>query len=79
MKINLLCIGKTDNKEIRTLIDYYTHRLPKHWNFELVEIPDVKNVKNITSEQLKKEEGKLFSNYFEANDYIILLDERGKQ
>lgn len=79
MKINLLCIGKTDNKEIRTLIDYYTHRLPKHWNFELVEISDVKNIKNLTSEQLKKEEGKLFSNYFEANDYIILLDERGKQ
>lgn len=79
MRINLLCIGKTDDKEIRNLIGYYTTRLPKHWNFEIIEIPDVKNAKNLTPELLKKEEAKLFQNYFDNTDLVILLDEKGKQ
>lgn len=54
MQINLLCIGKTDDKEITSLISYYLKRLPKHWNFEIIEIPDVKNAKNLTPDLLKK-------------------------
>ena len=79
MRINLLCIGKTDDKEIINLIDYYIPRLPKHWNFNLVEIPDVKNVKNLTPDALKKEEAKLFKNHIDAGELVILLDEKGKQ
>lgn len=45
MRLNLICIGKTDDKEIVQLISYYKTRLPKHWNFEIIEIPDVKTPK----------------------------------
>ncbi|MEC5395004.1 23S rRNA (pseudouridine(1915)-N(3))-methyltransferase RlmH [Bergeyella sp. RCAD1439] len=79
MRINLLCIGKTDDREIRTLLAYYTSRLPRHWNFEIIEIPDVKNAKNLTPELLKKEEAKLFQNHLDSGDMVILLDEKGKQ
>ena len=79
MKINLLCIGKTDDKEISSLLNYYKNRLPKHWNFEIVEIPDVKNARNLTPDLLKKEEAKLFQGYFDNSDLVILLDEKGKQ
>lgn len=79
MRINLVCIGKTDDKEIQNLIKYYQNRLPKHWNFELIEIADVKNAKNLSPELLKKEEGKLFLNQSENSDFIVLLDEKGKQ
>ncbi len=79
MRINLVCIGKTDDKEIVSLIRYYLPRIPKHWNFELVEIADVKNAKNMTPDQLKKEEAKLFQNQIDASDMVILLDEKGKQ
>lgn len=79
MRINLICIGKTDDKEISGLIKYYQNRLPKHWNFEITEIPDVKNAKNLSPDLLKKEEGKLFLNLTENSDHIILLDEKGKQ
>lgn len=79
MRINLVCIGKTDDKEINGLIKYYQNRLPKHWNFEITEIPDVKNAKNLSPDLLKKEEAKLFLNQTENSDYIILLDEKGKQ
>lgn len=79
MRINLICIGKTDDKEIVSLIRYYLPRIPKHWNFELVEIPDVKNAKNLSSDLLKKEESKLFLGHIDSNDLVILLDEKGKQ
>ena len=79
MKINLLCIGKTDDKEIKNLINYYLTRLPRHWNFEITEIPDVKNARNLTPDLLKKEEAKLFINQIENTDLVVLLDEKGKQ
>lgn len=79
MRINLICIGKTDDKEISRLIQYYQNRLPKHWNFEITEIPDVKNAKNLSPELLKKEEGKLFLMLTENSDHVVLLDEKGKQ
>jgi len=79
MKINLLCIGKTDDKEIKNLINYYLTRLPRHWNFEITEIPDVKNTRNLTPDLLKKEEAKLFLNIIENTDLVVLLDEKGKQ
>lgn len=79
MKINLLCIGKTDDKEIKNLINYYLTRLPRHWNFEITEIPDVKNARNLTPDLLKKEEAKLFLNIIENTDLVVLLDEKGKQ
>ena len=79
MRINLLCIGKTDDKKITELISYYIARLPKHLNFEIIEIPDAKNARNLSSDLLKKEEAKLFFNHIENTDLVILLDEKGKE
>lgn len=79
MKFSLICIGKTDDKEISQMIAYYAHRLPKHWNFEILTIPDIKNAKNLSPELIKKEEAKLFFNQIDNNDLVILLDEKGKE
>lgn len=79
MRINLVCMGKTDDKEIINLVKYYQNRLPKYWNFEIIEIADVKNAKNLSPDLLKKEEGKLFLNHIENSDTVVLLDEKGKQ
>ena len=79
MRINLVCMGKTDDKEITNLVKYYQNRLPKYWNFEIIEIPDVKNAKNLSPDLLKKEEGKLFLNLIENSDTVVLLDEKGNQ
>lgn len=79
MRINLVCMGKTDDKEIINLVKYYQNRLPKYWNFEIIEIADVKNAKNLSPDLLKKEEGKLFLNLIENSDTVVLLDEKGKQ
>lgn len=72
-------MGKTADPEINTLINYYRGRLPKYWNFEMIEIPDVKNAKNLTPDLLKKEEGKSFLHYIDNTDMVVILDEKGKQ
>lgn len=79
MRINLLCIGKTKEKEFQNLINYYDKRLPRYWNFSIIEIPDIKNAKNLSPELIKIQEGQLLLNYIDTGDYNIILDEKGKQ
>lgn len=78
MKITLLCMGKTDEKEIEKLLKKYEVRLPKHFNYSRIEIPDIKNRKNLSEEQQKIEEEKLFLSKIESSDYVVLLDEKGE-
>lgn len=79
MRINLVCMGKTDDREITKLVQYYQNRLPKYWNFEISEIPDIKNARSLTPELLKKEEAKVLLQHIDNGDLVILLDENGKQ
>jgi len=79
MKIKLLAIGKTDNKNLQTLVDTYQNRLKHYINFELDIIPDIKNVKNLSQAQQKEKEGELILKKLTATDVLILLDEKGKE
>ena len=58
MKITLLVIGKTANARLQSLIEDYQQRLTHYVPFELVVIPDIKNAKALTRDQLKTAEGK---------------------
>ncbi len=79
MKIKLLAIGKTDDKNLQTLIETYQNRLKHYINFELEVIPDIKNVKNLSEIQQKEKEGELILKKLAATDQLILLDEKGKE
>lgn len=79
MTIKLLAIGKTDSRELQTLIEDYQKRLGFYIKFEFEIIPDLKNSKNLTENQQKQKEGELILSKLNATDALILLDERGKQ
>ncbi|MEH6536597.1 MAG: 23S rRNA (pseudouridine(1915)-N(3))-methyltransferase RlmH [Psychroserpens sp.] len=79
MTIKLLTIGKTDNKDLQSLIDDYQKRLGFYVKFEFEIIPDLKKAKNLSEEQQKQKEGELILNKLNATDVMILLDENGKQ
>ena len=74
----LLCVGKTDQAELKQLIDLYQNRLKHYTKFSLVVIDDIKNSKNISEKQQKETEGKALEKQLKAGDRIILLDENGK-
>ncbi len=79
MKICLLVIGKTDADYIRAGIEEYEKRLRKYVGYEMKVLPDVKNTKHMSEALQKEKEGLLLLEQFLPTDYVILLDERGKQ
>ena len=78
MNIRLIAIGKTDNKDLQSLINEYTKRLSFYVKFELEIIPDIKNVKNLSEAQQKEKEGELILAKIGPTYQLILLDENGK-
>lgn len=78
MKIELWVIGKTTSKYLLEGITEYEKRLKHYTNFELVILPDIKSPP-LSIEALKIKEGELILNKLSKDDFLILLDERGKQ
>jgi 23S rRNA (pseudouridine1915-N3)-methyltransferase len=79
MKIKLLVIGKTDDKNLVQLIENYQKRLQHYISFQLEVILDIKNVKNLSEIQQKEKEGELILSKLQNTDQLILLDEKGKE
>ncbi len=79
MKITLLLTGKTESESVRVIMNDFIKRIGRYSNFELVELPDIKNAKNLTIEQYKNKEAELQEKYLAKSDLIVLLDEYGKE
>ena len=80
MKINCLCIGETAFSYLDTGIELYDKRLQHlNANHSWTVIPNIKNAKNLSESQLKEKEGELILKKLEDGDFVVLLDERGKQ
>ena len=76
MNIKLVVIGETNNKNLKVLIDHYTHKLNHYIKFDLIIIKDPKK-KLPESIQIQKEGEKILSS-LKKNEFIILLDENGE-
>ena len=79
MTIKLLVVGKTDNNALESLILEYARRLKHYIKFEMVTIPNLKNTKHLSEKEQKTKEGELILKQVENGDYLVLLDENGKQ
>ena len=78
MKIKVLAIGKTDDKNLKQLIDTYEKRLKHYVKFEMEIIPDLKHVKNMSEKDQMEKEGELILKKVGAGDQLWLLDEKGE-
>ena len=78
MKISLLVIGKTTDGRLVSLIDDYRQRLSHYVPFELVVLPDIKNAKSLTQDQLKAAEGEAILAKVGTTE-VVLLDEHGAE
>jgi 23S rRNA (pseudouridine1915-N3)-methyltransferase len=79
MKIALLQTGKTTDKQIAELVDLYANRIKKYSVFEIITLPDLKNTRNMSMKEQKAKEGKKVVQTISTDDFVILLDERGKE
>lgn len=79
MKIKIIAIGKTHKSFLIEGENEYIKRIKKYVAIEKIEIPDLKNAKKLTLNQIKEKEGKLLLSKIEAHSLIVLLDEKGKE
>ena len=79
MRITLLVVGKTTDPHLQTLISEYQQRLTHYVPFEFVVIPDIKNAKSLSEEQLKTAEGEAILARLTPSMEVILLDEHGRE
>ena len=79
MKIELAVIGKTSIGYLKQGIDEYINRLKHYVPFEIKYIDDIKNTKNISEDQQKRTEGAKILSLLDKSDFVVLLDEHGKE
>lgn len=79
MKIQLICVGKTERPYLKEGETEYLNRLKHYCSFEKIEIPELKNAKKLREDQIKVEEGKLILSKVDSSAQLILLDENGKK
>ena len=79
MKITLLTLGKTSDARLSALIDEYQQRLKHYVPFEFVVVPDIKNAKSLTQDQLKTAEGEAILARLTPSMDVLLLDEHGRE
>lgn len=80
MKTILVMVGKTTDNRISVLFDEYLDRLT-HYNigFQTITIPDPKNSSHLPVERQKQMEGNAILKIIQSGDYVVLLDEKGKE
>jgi 23S rRNA (pseudouridine1915-N3)-methyltransferase len=78
MKVKFICIGKTGKAFLEAGEKEYLDRLKHYVSIERIEIPDLKNAKNLTEIQQKEKEGELILAKLKPSDHLILLDENGE-
>mgnify|MGYP001415237213 FL=1 len=79
MNIKLILVGKTNNNNLEILYNDYLKRLKHYINFDVEIISDLKNTKNLSFDEIKEKEGNLILSKINAQDYVVLLDEQGKE
>ncbi|MCF0207146.1 MAG: 23S rRNA (pseudouridine(1915)-N(3))-methyltransferase RlmH [Bacteroidales bacterium] len=78
MNITLIVVGKTDKDYIQKACEEYFVRIKRYLNFEFKVIKDIKNAKSLTTAVQNKLEGEKILEELQTSDFVVLLDENGK-
>ncbi|MBS4043330.1 MAG: 23S rRNA (pseudouridine(1915)-N(3))-methyltransferase RlmH [Chitinophagaceae bacterium] len=78
MKIELISVGKPHDKELKNAIEDFTARIKKYFSVEWKIIPNPKNAASMNEVELKRTESESILQLVQPDDYLILLDETGK-
>jgi len=79
MKIWFWSIGKANDSYIKEGVTEFTKRISKYFPVEWTIIPVPKNAGMLSEMDLKKREGETILQWLKPDDYLIALDEHGKQ
>lgn len=74
-----MTVGKTRVPYVAEGIKEYTGRLTRYVPFCLVELPDIKAARGMTEALQKEKEGAMILEKLLPSDFVILLDEKGRE
>lgn len=79
MKISLWTLGKPHEAYVRPGIEEFTKRLSKYFSVEWNIIPVPKNATLLSEAEMKQKEGATVLQMLKEDDYLVALDEYGKE
>ena len=79
MKLQFWAIGKNNEAYVKTGIEEFTKRIANYFKVEWNIIPVPKNAGMLSEMDLKKKEGETILEWLGKDDYLVALDEKGKQ
>ena len=79
MKLQFWTIGKPHESYIKEGAEMFTKRISNYYPAEWNIIPMPKNAATLSETDLKKKEGEIILNGLQKEDYLVLLEETGKQ
>ena len=79
MKISLWAIGKNNEPYVKEGIKDFTKRISRYYPVEWNIIPVPKNAGMLSEMDLKKKEAETILNWLRPDDFLVALDEKGKQ
>ena len=78
MKMLLWSVGKEHESYVKEGVLDFTKRINKYFPAEWHVIPPPRNAGVLSEKDLKKAEAVILQNLIQKEDYLVLLDERGK-
>jgi 23S rRNA (pseudouridine1915-N3)-methyltransferase len=79
MKIQLWSIGKEHEAYVKPGVDDFTKRISRYYPVEWKIIGPPKNAGALSPSDLKKKEAEILLEALTKEDYLVALDERGRQ
>ena len=79
MKLSFWSIGKNHEAYIRAGVEDFTKRISRYYKVEWHIIPVPKNAGLLSETDLKKKEAEILFDLLQKDDYLVALDEHGKQ
>lgn len=78
MKIHLWSVGKQHDSYVKQGVDEFTQRVTKYYPVEWKIISPARQTVNTTEADVKKQEAQNILNLLDKDDFLVLLDEKGK-
>jgi 23S rRNA (pseudouridine1915-N3)-methyltransferase len=79
MRLEFWAIGKNNEPYVKAGVEEFTKRITNYFKAEWSIIPVPKNAGMLSEMDLKKREGETILEWLDKGDYLVALDERGKQ
>ena len=79
MKISFWSVGKAHEAYAKPGIEEFTKRISKYYPVQWNIIPVPKNAGMLSEADLKKREAETILGFLKEDDYLVALDERGKE